>query len=935
MKPTKIERVLVLLLFLFPFFSIAQDKIVKIKIFAPEEINARASLLGLLEIDHFITDTDGGIVSEINTTTLAKLKNTTYQYQILVPDVMKQLDSLNKIYYASLKNPLTRVAIEQPGNSSANIIVTPAAFQVKATFGGYYSFAEMEAAMDALVASYPTLATKTSIGTTVGGNNIWVIKISDNAAVDELNEPEVLFMGLQHAREAIGGSSMIFLMQYLCERYAMDSRIKDLVDNREIYIIPCLNPDGWEYNRTNWSGTPGGDWRKNRKDNGGGVFGVDLNRNWSVDWANCSAPISGSAASCGSATTSAQTYWGTAAFSEFETNAVRNFVKAHHVICGFDQHSYGPYYSLPFGRQALHTMGTKGNQFYTAVPALMGMYNGMRAANSFDALGYEVAGGFKDYMLMGEIGTGISGGLKDSVWAMTGEGAAGGGTTNSVTTSLGTQNFWAPAGQIINLSKSMCYQNLQLAYSAGSYVDVHDNTNMSLSSLTGSVTASIQRLGLTDAPITVQLVPIENVQSVGAPVTIPGMVYYATTTASINYTLPPSLVNGQRVRYAWKVTTGGITYSDTVIKFLNPIVLLSDNMQGTFGTNWSNPAGSTATWLYTASGGYNSTQALSESAAGTNYTANQTQICLYKSTFNLVGATAAYLTFWTRHRIENFCDKCQVQVSTNGSTWTAIQGSTTVQEPGTLDGSTLNGIPAFTGIRDYWTPEVFDLGAYKGAATLSLRFVFTTDSDPSTFKFEVDDGIYIDDLSVIKSNTFLFSLPVNFLSFTGSLQSDQTVKLDWEAVVDNEHDYFAIERSSDGSNYSTIGVGPQMAPYQFIDQHPNQGNNFYRIRQVDKNGSVAYSKVVSVVVSKPVTITLYPNPVIDILNLKLSNKQADQLKIELTDVQGRSVYSKVSLVSQSTIELNIDMKSFKPQVYILKITNHDGEVVATEKIIKR
>jgi murein tripeptide amidase MpaA len=63
-----------------------------------------------------------------------------------------------------------------------------------------------------LVATYPTIASKTSIGTTVEGRNVWVIKISDNVSSDETGEPEVLYLGLQHAREAITGASMIFYM---------------------------------------------------------------------------------------------------------------------------------------------------------------------------------------------------------------------------------------------------------------------------------------------------------------------------------------------------------------------------------------------------------------------------------------------------------------------------------------------------------------------------------------------------------------------------------------------------------------------------------------------------------------------------------------------------------------------------------------------------
>src|SRR5438552_15089567 len=98
MKLTKTNRVLLLLFFLLPLVSLGQQyKISRVKIFAPEETDARARLLGLLEIDHFFTDKDGGIISEINDNEMAKLKTTNYRYEVICPDVMKELDSLNKI----------------------------------------------------------------------------------------------------------------------------------------------------------------------------------------------------------------------------------------------------------------------------------------------------------------------------------------------------------------------------------------------------------------------------------------------------------------------------------------------------------------------------------------------------------------------------------------------------------------------------------------------------------------------------------------------------------------------------------------------------------------------------------------------------------------------------------------------------------------------
>ncbi len=924
----------------------AQEKYSKVKVYYnPSDAAARNTIIGLLEIDHF-QEEQGAVISEVEASLLKKLKTSNTRFDILVDDVEKDLQEKNRLYFSTKGKGVTapadaRVAIERPGSPVSNIIAVPAAFTVQPTLAGYYSFAQMNAAMDALVAAYPTIASKTSLGKTAENRDIWVIKISDNVATDESNEPELLYMGLQHAREAITGASMIFFMQYLCEQYSLDTRIKNLVDNRELYIIPCFNPDGWEYNRTtNPSG--GGGWRKNRKPNGGSSYGVDLNRNWGVDWANCSAPILGPAASCGSSVTTDDTYWGTAAFSELETQAVRTFTQSHHLVSGFDQHAYGPYYSVPFGRHSLHTLSAKGANFYDAVPALMGNYNGMRAADSYDALGYEVAGGFKDWMLMGNIGTGT----KDTVFALTGEGAAGGGTPG-----FGSYaSFWAPASEIVSLSRGMCYQNLQLAFAAGSYVDLQDLDDMAVTSLTGNFGFSVQRLGLGNDPVTVSLVPLENIQSNGAPVVVSSLPnYYQTYNGSISYTLFPGLGTGQRIRFAWKVQTGGYTYSDTITKFYNPTLVMSDDMEApnTFATNWLNTASGTiasgfgynytnGTFAFTASGGYGGGKALSESAAGTNYTTKALKICQYKNSFSLAGATAAYLSFWTRYRAENFRDKLQVQVSTNGTSWTALRGSTTVEEPGTLDDATLNGVPSLTGIHNSWTHEIFDLSAYNGNATVYFRFQFTSDDDPSSFKFELDDGFYIDDVQVIKSSAqFMNLLPVNFINFSGNLMGGKKIGLNWEAVTGKGHRYFEVEKSADALNFSAIGKVNAGAPSGFTDYSPLNGNNYYRIRAVDVNGVSSYSKVINIPYYPGKSgVIIYPNPVTDVLQLKVNDRTTGNLDISITDAQGRVVYSAADIENTGN-EIKINTHSLLPQVYILKVTGKQGNIICIEKFVKQ
>ncbi|MEO5564469.1 MAG: M14 family zinc carboxypeptidase, partial [Chitinophagaceae bacterium] len=823
---------------------------------------------------------------------------------------------------------------EQTGKTINNIIPTPSAFVVQPTFGGYYSFAQMETAMNNLVAAYPAIVQKTSLGLTHENRDIWCIKISDNVVTDDPNEPEVLFMGLQHAREAIGGSSMIFLMQYLCENYTNDKRVSDLVDNREIFIIPCMNPDGWEYNRNN--GGVGSGWRKNRRNNPGSSFGVDLNRNWGIDWSNCSAPIVGDPTSCGSSDPFDDTYYGTSAFSEPESRAVRDFTYSHHLVAMIDQHSYGPYYSLPFGRPSLATnvMSLPDDKFYTYAASSMGNYNGMRAGNSPQALGYEVAGGVKDWMLKGNIGTGIGSGMKGKVYGLTGEGGAGGGTGGTF------GSFWAPASEIIDLCKGMTYQNLQLLYTAGSYVNLQDQGDINLGSKTGTMNFSMIRVGLENRPVTVSLIPLENFQSVGVPVVVTNLTnYYDSYNGSIPYILPGPLTNGQRVKFTWKIETGGYTYYDTVTKFYNATQLLYDDMEGSFSSNWTSTAvnadaGITEeNWSFSSIDKFAGSKSMTESASG-NYYDRTTRTSTYKNTFDLSDATAAFLSFWTKHRAENFRDKLRIQISTNGTNWTSITGTTTVQEPGTLDGSTINGVPSLTGIKPDWTRELFDLGAYTGFGTVYLRFQFTSNAQGS-FDFSEDDGFYIDNVKVIKSTVPLITLPVHFISFTGQLLTDETIRLDWEAVTDELHDHFEVEKSTDRVTFTSLGAGPSSAPYWKIDPSPNAGNNFYRIKQFDKDGTISYSNTIAVKYDPRFSISVFPNPITSVLNVKINSAAAGSFTLVITDATGRKIHEQKILTGTAERNVSINFEHQAAQLYIITIRNEKNEIIATQKVAKQ
>lgn len=910
---------------LLSLYSSAQEKYSKVKIPVTSG-TVRNFAFSNLNIDHYECK-DNAIITVLNSAEMNRLRHSGFAYDVMIEDVVQHTLEVNRNATPGDNN---RAVFQGNGcQKLSSMINTPVSFGnggslrlgASAANPGYFTYAEMVTKMQALQTAYPGIVSVYTIGNSANGTAIYGVKISDNVSSDE-NEPEVLYTGLQHAREAIGGTSLIFFMQYLAENYAGDNRIKDLLDNRELFIIPCLNPDGYAYNYSGASAsyptTGGGLWRKSRRNTGGGAsnIGVDLNRNYGIDWGNCS----GASSSCGSSNPTEDTYYGPSAFSEPETQALRNFVYTRQFVNAIDQHCYGPYYSLPYGRPSLHpVLSHVDSAYYTYVPALMGMYNGHRAGNSPETVNYEVAGGIKDWLLMGDIGVGTKG----KIFGMTGE--AGGG------------DFWAPVSQIMQLCREACFQNMQLALAAGSYYEVQDRNDIAIHDLNGKFSFQVKRIGIGADPVTISIVPILNIQSVGAPVVKTLANYYDSYIDSISYRLPSTFVCGQQIKFAWKLESGGITVLDTVTKYVNPITLLADDMEGSFNTNWSatiSPSGPTG-WDFTTADAVSGTHSMTESPSG-NYTTSSTRTVTYKNTIDLSDALSSYLSFWVTHRAENFRDKLQIQVSTDGSTWTPICGTTTVMEDNTTNGGSLGGQPALTGIRENWTRELFDLSNYIGNASLHLRFRFTSDNDASSFAFERDNGFNIDDIAVIKT-TNVSTVAVKFGNFNAQLVMNNIVKLNWEAYTDQQHDYFEVQRATDkNSNFITIAKIKSQPPYIAYDESPELGNNYYRIKEVDKSGLVTYTNIIKINLRNKIITSVYPNPAVKELTVKVRNDiSRDNYTLQVLDITGRKVAEKISTLENGSNELKINVEKLPAQVYFVKLTNSQNEVILIEKFIKQ
>ncbi|MEA2029426.1 MAG: M14 family zinc carboxypeptidase [Campylobacterota bacterium] len=187
----------------------------------------------------------------------------------------------------------------------------------------YRSYQESLEILYNLQKSYPNLIEIIKIGQTYEKRDIVLAKISQN--VEEADsKPAMLYTGSIHAREWIGNELALDFMEYVGKHQHIDPVLEKSLNEATIYMVPCLNPDGYEYSRKHFSF-----WRKNRAPNSDGTIGVDLNRNFSIGFRKES-------------NTSSNVYGGEYPFSEAETSAIKKFVDAHdNITISFDYHSQG------------------------------------------------------------------------------------------------------------------------------------------------------------------------------------------------------------------------------------------------------------------------------------------------------------------------------------------------------------------------------------------------------------------------------------------------------------------------------------------------------------------------------------------------------------------------------------------------------------------
>jgi hypothetical protein len=231
---------------------------------------------------------------------------------------------------------------------------------------GYRTYAEALAELQQIAADHPDICQLIDIGDSHGkvyynesyGNysayqhDIWAMKVSDNVELEE-DEPAVYYFGAHHAREPLSTEVAFYVLNHIIDNYGTDPEITENVNNKEIWFVPIVNPDGHEVvlNQIDLN------WRKNIRDNdGNGTVtqgnwngypdGVDPNRNYAWEWG-------------GEGTTfdpNDITYCGPESFSEPELQAIRDLMAARHFVAGISYHTYSELVLWPYG----YTTGAAG-----------------------------------------------------------------------------------------------------------------------------------------------------------------------------------------------------------------------------------------------------------------------------------------------------------------------------------------------------------------------------------------------------------------------------------------------------------------------------------------------------------------------------------------------------------------------------------------------
>ena len=562
---------------------------------------------------------------------------------------------------------------------------------------GNYTWSEVNQRYNELKNLYPDIISdKLIIGESIEGNDIWAFKLSDNPNQNE-NEPEILYTGLTHAREPLSMMNLFYFVQKLSEGYfsGIDQEATYLVNERELWFVPVVNPDGYLYNES-VEPSGGGMHRKNRRDTGcgsGTQRGIDLNRNYSFGWG---ANDSGS-----SPDPCYATYRGEVPFSEPETQAVRNFIEQREFINVLHYHSYGNMYIHPFGDGSYPE--EQDLTIYRGLAQEMSVYNNYNIGTGFETVGYTVNGDALDW----------SYGEKNIIAYTPEIGSSG-------------QGFWPSSDQVEPICEDQYIPNKIFAFSGASDFVVEGYNLTSEIIDPGSVVGFhliIKNRGLLESngPVVVTIESINNFVSINETIK---QTDYISSWGSHAFDFELNI--SEQIAY----------YSNASLKIIvkdNVSYARQDTIEFSIGTpssifseDFDQGLGQ---WIVDGEWGLIDDPsfglfALTDSPDG-DYNAEQTSSATLYEAFDFNFFVNPYVSFDAKWDIEEGYDFVSFQALTSENGWVSLEGNYSV--PG--NGATVQplGEHGYDGVQLDWINEKIFLDQLNGQVPLSYRFIQNSD----------------------------------------------------------------------------------------------------------------------------------------------------------------------------------------------------------------
>ena len=664
-------------------------------------------------IDHGFNKKNHFFISDFSASDLDKIKSLGFTYEILIEDVTSFYQNRNK---SELKLKSNEYCIDEN-----NDYITPNNYDIKDgnDFGGFYTYEEMLDELDDMYSQYPNLITQRTdlkdeeyiesphIHETYEGRFLQLVKISDNPQTNE-EEPQILYTALHHAREPGSMQQLIYFMWYLLENYESNDSIKQIIDNSELYFVPCVNPDGYVYNQTN-EPNGGGMWRKNRRDN----HGVDNNRNYSFIDENGNEVWNTSGTT---GNPNGNTYAGNEPFSEAENRAIRYLVESKNFKLALNNHTYGNLLLYPYGYD--YNQPTEDNEIYEFISSELVSENNYDNIISADL--YPAAGDSDDFMY-GMLTT-EDNQTREKIFAMTPE--------------IGS-SFWPQSSTIEDLCKGMIKLNLTAAKMIGNYARLKDNSSTFINNLNFESNFIFQRLGISNnSEFSVSIIPISsNIESVSSTITINSAQIGEAINDSFDISLNESIQEGENVIYKYLLNNGLYDEEITVTKIYGQTQTIIEDDSDNYVNHWHDDS----EWSNTYEEYFSPQTSITDSPYS-NYSNNSEEIIQLIDPINLSGFVYAEINFDAKWNIESGYDYVQLEISNdNGNSWIPQCGKYTRKGIETHDFALDE--PLYDGNQTQWINETVSLTDYLNE-DIFIRFKLYTDGGLRR------DGFYFDNFKI-------------------------------------------------------------------------------------------------------------------------------------------------------------------------------------------